>query len=195
MDPIYPDDRESGAEAVPTPPALSSKGAARRRLGLGASGVILTLASKPGMAGNTMYCGTVSGWHSASTASRSTTSGYCTGIDANSWCKRSWPSNCSYYAKFSSVFPAGRGTLYTDSSLYSVLRNTDTSSDPSNLRREFVAAYLNASIGYNTHPSVSELKAIWNNYVLNGHYMIASTGQTLSRDQLKEFLASSHSGI
>lgn len=197
MDPILPDDKNTAAQedSAVAPASLSAKGASRRRFGLGASGVILTLASKPGMAGGTgtMYCGTVSGWHSAGVASRAITNGSCQGVSAGYWSQdhHNWPSNCARTALFSSVFPEGKGTAYTDCSLNDVV--CGHSSDKWNLRREFVAAYLNYMSGRNAHPNKLELQAMWTNYMNNGEiYRVASTGELLTGDKLKEFLANSH---
>lgn len=197
MDPTLPDANSASAEPIfPAEPVqLSDKGLARRRLGLGASGVILTLASKSGMAtGTSMYCGTASGWHSASTASRQKSTMPCGGMPASYWKQKSWPSGCSTSAMFSSLFPEGRGTFYIDTSLATVFLNTNTATDPSLLRREFIIAYLNAAYNLNKDPSTAELKNIWKNYVLNGgRYVMESTGQTLSASVLQQFLAASHS--
>lgn len=95
---------------------------------------------------------------------------------------------------FSSLFPEGRGTFYIDTSLATVFLNTNTATDPSLLRREFIIAYLNAAYNLNKDPSTAELKNIWKNYVLNGgRYVMESTGQTLSASVLQQFLAASHS--
>lgn len=164
----------------------------RRRLGLGASGLIMTLASKPGMADTSMYCGTVSGWHSASTASKIKTGGMCSGLSHGAWKKNPWPKGADPEAMFSSVFPEGKGSRYTDSTLYAVLTNNDTSFDPSNLRQELVTAYLNAVALYNTHPNVRELQAIWALYAPTASYKVVSTGETLLTEGLKNYLAASH---
>lgn len=197
MDPMIPNDRDTGPAGPEAADKLSNKGAARRRLGLGASGVILTLASKSGMATTPMYCGAVSGWQSASTASRTkSSSGKCTGVSAGYWTNHDWPRKCSRDAMFSTIFPEGRDTWYKDTSMYTVLTTNSPTDDKWNLRREFVAAWLNAEGQLNAHPNKMELQAIWKNYIMNGgNYVIASTGQTLGGSLLKDYLASSHEGI
>lgn len=193
MDSTQRDDQDPAAVA---PSELSGKGATRRRLGLGASGLIMTLASKPGMATNPMYCGTVSGWHSASTASRvRTDGGSCAGLSHGYWKNHPWPGGTNRRALFSSIFPEGKGSRYTDSALYTVLINNDPSFDPCNLRQELVTAYLNAMAGYNTHPNVRELKAIWAAYAPSGTYKVVSTGEILLTQGLKNYLAASHDGV
>lgn len=178
------------------PPELSGKGARRRRIGLGVSGLIMTLASKPGMATTPMYCGSVSGWQSASTASQTKADGgKCMGLSAGYWVKHDFPSGWQRSDLFSKMFPEGRGTLYKDSSLDAVLVNNDSTFDQWNLRREFICAYLNAVAGFNTHPSTAELKAIWTNYAANQGYRIASSGKLMGGEQLKNYLAASHDGI
>lgn len=190
---VEPTQRDDQEPASPTPPELSGKGAARRRIGLGASGLIMTLASKPGMAGNPMYCGSVSGWNSASTASKTKTSGgKCMGRDSIYWSNNTWPSSCKRSTMFSTIFPEGRNTLYTDSTMYNVCTHTDTNISPGDLRREFVVAYMNAVMGNNTHPSTLELKQMWKEYASSRNFKVASTGQILSGDQIRNFLAASH---
>lgn len=190
MNSTQPDAQEP---AAPAPSELSSKGATRRRLGLGASGLIMTLASKPGMASGPLYCGTYSGWHSASTASRvSTDGGSCAGLSHGAWKRKTWPKGANPRAMFSTVFPEGKGIRYTDSMLYAVLTNNDPGFDPSNLRQELVTAYLNAMAGYNTHPSVAELKAIWKAYAPTAQYKVVSTGEVVLAEGLKNYLAASH---
>lgn len=95
---------------------------------------------------------------------------------------------------FSSLFPEGRGTVYTDSYLSTVFLNTNPANDPYLLRREFLIAYLNAAYGLNKNPSTAELKVIWANYVLNGRqYVMESNKKSLSTSVLQQFLAASHS--
>lgn len=152
----------------------------------------MTLAAKPGMAG-TLYCGTCSGWHSASTASKMhTDGGSCAGLSHGAWKRRTWPKGTNPKAMFSSVFPEGKGSRYTDSTLYAVIINNDPGFDPCNLRQELVTAYLNAMAGFNTHPNVAELKAIWIAYAPHATYKVVSTGQILLTQGLKDYLAASH---
>lgn len=190
--------------------SLSPSGAARRRLGIGASGLILTLVSKPGMAGNpvTTYCGSKSGWHSASTTSLvQKDGGNCAGLSAGYWAHKGlyrWPTITTTHAAktvngralpapwFSDIYPEGSGSVYTDSSLYDVLVSNSNTFDMWNLRREFVVAYFNAAQGYNTHPSVLELKALWLEYAANKKIYIESTNTYMSGEELKFYLAASH---
>lgn len=213
VSPIIPDDNNNGAsqEGAAAPAALSAKGAGRRRFGLGASGVILTLASKPGMAAfeeKSHYCGSVSGWHSVTVMSRAVSNVSCTGLSADIWARdsSSWPKTVAA-ARFGDIFPAGKGGLYCDSSMFYVVAGKDlvgetnkvnAYSSPSadalrDLRREFVAAHLNYLKSFNARPTTIELQAIWDNFVKNGQrYHVASTGEYLDRYALKKFLMASH---
>lgn len=205
-----PDNKNTGAspDGAAEPVALSAKGVRRRRFGLGASGVILTLASKPGMAAfeeKAHYCGKVSGWHSVTVMSRAVSRVACNGLAANDWArsKNKWPSSVTTTAQFGSVFKGGAGTLYGDSSLYHVVSGIkqagdDATKQPSidalmDLRRELVVAHLNFEAKYNDLPTTDQLKAIWENFVLNGmRYHVASTGEFLDQNELKRFLAAAH---
>ena len=193
MSPNLPADKNQAAspDGAKAPAALSAKGAGRRRFGLGASGVIATLASKSGMATG-LYCGPVSGWHSASSRVKTDVSG-CMGYSQGYWKKpdRPWPSGVSRTQKFSSIFPGSVGGVQ-DWTLGQLVDGT-ASDDTWNLRCEFVVAYLNAVQKLNQYPSESDLKAIWSNYLMNyPNYRIVSNGELIGGEALKNYLAASH---
>ena len=100
--------------------ALSAKGASRRRFtraGLGASGVLLTLASQPGMAQT--ICTTPSGSLSGGLQSRSPGAVVCQGLSPGFWKgdQHNWPAGYTRDSLNGQGFVTGYGTLFTDTLL------------------------------------------------------------------------------
>jgi hypothetical protein len=99
--------------------ALTAKGAARRRFtraGLGASGVLLTLASQPGMAQT--ICTTPSGSLSGGLHSRLPPNNICQGVSPGYWkTHTSWPAPYTRDTCNSSGLITAYGTLFSNSTL------------------------------------------------------------------------------
>lgn len=95
---------------------LSAKGAARRRFtraGLGASGVLLTLASQPGMAQT--ICTTPSGSLSGGLQSRAPQTVVCQGLSPGYWKGHNdWPAGYTRDTLNTQGIVSGTGTLFTD---------------------------------------------------------------------------------
>lgn len=170
---------------------MGAKGAARRRFakaGLGATGVILTLASKPGMASVT--CTSASGFASGPHASQSP-GVICEGRSPGYW--KNWPDEwrnayTSPAAKFGDVFTATRNPELAALTLMEVLQPPKQEEpkggkkgggngggpvidvDPDNVARHIIAALLNARS--QKVPPLSEAKVfeIWNEYTVTKTY-------------------------
>jgi hypothetical protein len=175
---------------------LSGAGAARRRFaraGVGVSGVILTLASQPGMA-SPLMCKSASGSLSHGLSSQpSNVTLRCGGLSPGFWKKsgRAWPAPCTREKLFSSVFPHGGTSLYQAGTMLAMMTNNDPSKDPYNLGMHLVATYLNVLSGKISFLTVDGLKKMWNDLVTYGHY-VPSAGYSWGAEQLKNYLQSTH---
>lgn len=175
--PHTPED-ESTAPIAPGPKA---KGLDRRRLlkmGAGATPVLLSLGSKPAMAGN-MPCGHhQSGWSSAgsrTTVSNGDHSSHNSGCTPAYWCKTSvtWPSGCS---KTTTTYSSCLGALPSVGAdkLFDALTCSDE------LVRNFAAAYLNckaSKYGSNTIVNEANLRIWWPACKANSEVSINAEGR------------------
>lgn len=153
------------------PPGLSAQGAARRRFGragLGASGVIMTLASAPGMA--TTVCRPPSGFLSGTWGSSHPNAPSCYGATPADWSAataqrwiasgRTDPSR-----NFISVFECtGNTSALKDFTLLEIVSGNSGTADQNEVAKYIIAALLNARAG--TTPVLDEAKVfqIWNEY-------------------------------
>jgi len=152
------------------PPGLSPQGAARRRFGragLGASGVIMTLASQPGMA--TTVCRPPSGFLSGAWASHHPKAIWCYGAKPVDWCanKDKWLAygKTDYTKQFYRVFTCTANTIALKNyTLYQIVSGECGSKDRNEVAKYVIAALLNTRAG--TTPVLSEAKvfAIWSEY-------------------------------
>lgn len=158
--------------------ALGARGASRRRFaraGAGATGVLLTLASHPGMACS-INVGP-SGYQSAVVAARNgmkvshaptTTS---SGRPPSHWCgSSSWP--CATTVKFGHVFSCTRSNYnVANCTLKSLCAGTTSvSGDKAKIAALLSAAYLNVSSGLSPFLTVANLQAIWSEYQSKSTY-------------------------
>lgn len=194
-----PDQRDGKGELAPTPaPAasMSGAGAARRRFaraGVGVSGVILTLASQPGMA-SPMMCKSASGSMSTGLGSKpSNATVRCEGLSPGYWKKdsRAWPPLAAREQLFSSVFPHGGTSLYQTGTMLQMLTSNDPSKDPYNLGRHLVATYLNVLSGKISFLTVDGLKKMWHDFVTYGYYT-PRAGTSWNAEALKKYLENTH---
>lgn len=164
----------AGADGAPRKPG-------RRRFastGIKASGVILTLASSPGMAAT--VCRSPSGFMSGNLNSAPGEQAVsCVGRSPGYWKNwpQSWPGGCVATASkfqpattFASVFPGGRTELYRTGTMMAVLTNNKRGQDPYNLGAHLVAAYLNVMSYKIDFLTVADLKGIWNDLCTYGYY-------------------------
>jgi len=157
---------------------LSARGATRRRFartGAGATGVLLTLVSHPGMACSVKVG--PSGYQSVLAATNAgiklshIPDGYSVGIPPAKWCGGiSWP--CSTSKTFGQVFrcstankTCGDGTLMNHCS-----GAVKITGDKKKIATLLSAAYLNVMSGRSPFLKVENLQAIWWDYQANGTY-------------------------
>ena len=167
----------SAPDSAQQPPAgLSPQGAARRRFGragLGASGVIMTLASQPGMA--TTVCRPPSGFLSGTWASNHPKATWCYGAKPVDWAanKGRWYAyartdcNKQFYRAFACTANTQSLRLYT---MYQIVAGECGTKDRDEVAKYIVAALLNARAG--TTPVLTEEKIfqIWNEYTSSLKY-------------------------
>ena len=153
----------------------------RRRFasaGAKASGVILTLASAPGMA---CVCKSPSGSLSGNLQSshHGPQTVVCNGVSPGYWkhWTSQWPSGCyptttrqHNATTFASVFPYGWTSLYQTGTLMDVLTDNNPSQDPYNLGFHLVAAYLNVKSNKINFFTVASLQGIWHDLYTYGYY-------------------------
>jgi hypothetical protein len=162
--------------------AISPHGLKRRRFakaGLGASGVIMTLVSQPGMATEQLMCTTASAAGSFTPTSHQHARVACDGRSPGYWKNHAnqWMgAYTSTNAKFGAVFKSsGFGAQLAPLTLLEVLDPpliTQASGfvDKDNVGKHIVAALLNARSG--RVPQLPEAKVfeIWYEYTRTGHY-------------------------
>lgn len=189
------------------PPAAQPAGAsapvnsARRRFaraGLGASGVILTLASQPGMAA-TRVCKSASGSLSGGLQSRPTDQNLvCGGMTPSFWLDytvNAWPGGTYPVATptkaatlFSSVFPGGSG-IYATATLLQMLGDNAAAGDTSNLGTHLVTTYLNIMSDKISYITIDSLKLMWHDLITYGFYT-PQAGTQWTAEQVKIYLES-----
>lgn len=180
-------DRASGEPAAPPAPLTASGNARRRftRAGLGASGVLMTLASQPGMAAT--VCASPSGSLSNGLQSSHkpdnplTCGGNSPGFYANN--PSGWPSNPVATLHFKDVFPVNASqAALGELSLLEVFKTVDNKNggkggkgayksediDPHNVASHVLAAYLNIQTKRSTVLTETQLRAIWHEFQFNG---------------------------
>lgn len=152
--------------------ALGARGASRRRFaraGAGATGVLLTLASHPGMACS-VYQGP-SGWHSANTAKTkglvlsNTVKAHSAGMPPQNWStSRSWP--CQTSVRFGSVFNCNwsNQTMKNATLMEHCSGKFASSGDKGKIARLLSAAYLNVLSGRSPFLTQQILNNIWTEY-------------------------------
>ncbi|MDQ1815005.1 hypothetical protein [Massilia scottii] len=180
-------DRPSGEPAQPQA-GLSVSGNARRRFtraGVGVSGVLMTLASQPGMAATT--CASPSGSLSNGLQSSHrpdnplTCGGNSPGFYANN--PAGWPSTPASTRHFKDIFPVNAGqAALGELALVDVLKTNGKKNggnsgkgpfksedlDPHNVASHVVAAYLNIQTKRSTVLTETQLRNIWREYQTTG---------------------------
>lgn len=171
-------------QADPLSPApgtsLSARGVSRRRFAkasAGATGVLLTLHSQPGMA--CTYCGispslAVSAVNQKIPVSKLSHRGpapVCNGRMPSWWADQDrWPNGCDPDAPFKKYFScSGRSALFADVSARKILKGAacDAGLD---MGKFMLAGYLNAVSGRVNFLEVQALQKVWNEWSLQGYY-------------------------
>lgn len=174
-------------------PAISAKGAARRRFGragLGASGVLMTLASQPAMA--QAFCATASGSLSSGLQSRHASAPIpkCDGLPPESYTDTTGNAQLkSNSRRFSSMYTTSlvplrdakitdildacvKGTAITTTNGNTVVTLVDK--DTVQVAGHMVAGMLNLEAKLTTANDLAALKSIWNAYELGGRALKGS---------------------
>lgn len=175
-------DPETGS-VLPAPTApLSAKGVSRRRFAkasAGATGVLLTLHSQPGMA--CTYCG-ISPSVAMSAISRkipvsqlshkSTTTAKCNGRLPDWWCQQTnWPRGCNKNAEFKNYFTCkGNSAAFANISANKILKGEADCDAGVNMGKFMLAAYLNVVSGRVNFLSIEALQSAWNEWSSKGYY-------------------------
>jgi hypothetical protein len=167
---------EPGADSAgPQPQGISPQGAARRRFartGLGASGIIMTLASQPGMA--TTVCRSPSGFLSGIGASNSPANA-CYGRSPDYWKNHpeEWKPRLDGTLLFSSLFSCSGATAglqnYTMFDIVDPAR-VAKGADKARVARHIVAALLNARYEKVSVLPETRVREIWSEYASTDCY-------------------------
>lgn len=173
--PVGADEPSAGVTAA----GLGARGASRRRFaraGAGVTGVLLTLASHPGMACSVNQG--PSGWQSVNTAkAKGLTVSHkenlpSRGVPPSSWSTRSdWP--CLTTQLFGKVFTCKKASSATCAKATLMAHcsgKSGVTGDMGKIAALLTAAYLNVSSGRSPFLSVPILQNIWNEYELTGRY-------------------------
>lgn len=169
---IQQPDQDQAASSAGASPALSDKGAARRRFaksGAAVTGVLLTVTSRPGMACD--ICTTPSGYASANLKSTHATKPVvCAGRSPGYWKNASaWPKGCKTTNTYGTVFSCNSvNTSYRNCKMGTIL--SPQSFDRYNVGMHLTAAYLNVQAGITSYLTIGMLQAIWNEYQSKGYY-------------------------
>ncbi len=163
-------EKSSQSEIIESPPKFA--GESRRRFtkaGLAASGVILSLASKPGMACE--ICASPSGSLSGGLASHHGPAPTCAGLTPGYWKNHtSWPGGVSCSTPFRDVFHVNSSrSIYYSPTLLQVLTPQDFN-DQSGFGSHLVACYLNVRGGLSSFLTVATLQSIFQEWQSTGHY-------------------------
>ena len=186
-------DPQAGS-VVPAPAAsLSARGASRRRFAkasAGATGVLLTLHSQPGMA--CTYCGISPSLAMSAISQRKNidqlshrgqTVAACNGKFPKWWADQmNWPRRCNPDDAFKNYFTCfGNSAVFAEVSARKVVAGTacDNGID---IGKFMLAAYLNVISGRINFLTVDTLQQVWNEWSLNGYYAPMAGQKWYSRD-------------
>lgn len=178
----------------PPSPGLTPAGAARRRLaGLGASGVLMTLASNSAMATAEMVCKSPSGTLSGSLASRSPEPVACIGRSPGFWRNHEseWVGIRPGDRFCDHLYP-GNDPAFGQVTCMGIL--IPKKYDKNKVARHIMATLLNVTsgkIGYLTEESV---RAMWREYVTTGFYVPTAGATPWNGADLVLYLQSTQKG-
>lgn len=180
-------EQQDGKAAAPAPiPPLSPKGASRRRLaGIGATGVVMTVASNHALAG--LVCKSPSGALSGNLNSQRP-SVTCEGRSPGFWKTHGdeWPAEVRTSDLFSKHFVC-TGPLGSVSCMKMLSKQKE---DRNNVAMHIVATYLNVLSGRITFLTRQDVLDIWAEYNTYGSYTPNGGSTPWSGTQLVDYLAS-----
>lgn len=180
------DGKAAAPGAAATIPPLSTKGAARRKLaGLGASGVVMTVASNNALAG--LVCKSPSGALSGNLNSQRPNV-VCEGRSPGFWKNHpdEWPSDIQTKDLFSKHFQC-TGTLGNLSCMKILSKQKE---DKNNVAMHIVATYLNVATGRITFLTRQAVLDIWAEYNSTGAYTPNGGATPWNGRQLVDYLSS-----
>jgi hypothetical protein len=166
------DKQQQNQEAGPTAPVTSAldgaiKNPSRRlftRAGLGASGVLLTLACKPVLGG--VVCKSPSGFLSGNQSTHDT-GALCAGRNPQYWkMTSSWP--ISKRTPFHRLFSCGPGSAFETCSLAEIVSGHQA--DPEFVAMHLTAALLNSRSGWTPFLSEETIQAMFLEWRTKGTY-------------------------
>lgn len=162
------------------PEQLTSANTSRRQFtkaGLGISGVLLSLASRPVL--GDVVCKSPSGFLSGN-ASTHGPQPVCQGRSPGYWKnhENNWPVATD--TQFSSVFPAPSSSVYAKYTLLQLL--TPQQDDNHNLGMHLVAAYLNAVSGWTPFLTAETIIAMFSEWQSKGTFSPTATVQWTAPD-------------
>jgi hypothetical protein len=173
-------EQQPGTELDPAKPqdtaGLSARGAARRRFtgaGIGVSGVLLTLASQPGMAATGQVCTTPSGFTSAHWNSHNPGSTFI-GRSPGYWKNHpeAWGRMLNKDAAFGSVFTCSYNNPLKTCSMMTVCAHLDPAkdADKNNVAMHIVATLLNVRSGKVKVLTEERVLSIWSEFSSKGYF-------------------------
>lgn len=177
--------------AAPVPEELSSKALARRRFskaGIG-SGLVVTLASQPGMASS--VCKPPSGCYSKGLINSHKAAPSSSGMPPEDWCNTAnWPSPCSRTRLFGADFSC-RSSSYRNAKSLDILNSKFTSTgsvqntDQMKIARLCATALLNVKANRSSSfLTDSVVKALWHDYDSYGYYKPNASAKWYASDIL-----------
>ena len=188
----------SASESVQqTAPDLSPQGVARRRFaraGVGASGVIMTLASQPGMA--TTVCRPPSGFLSGTWASTHPKQQvWCAGMKPEIWCAylSKWKTlSKAYFWKYFTC--TGNTSSLKDLTLFQIMSSNPAKGSKEEVAKFIVTAWLNARANLTPVLPESKVKIIWGEYTQKLSYTPDAGGATWGNTMIVDYIKSTIPG-
>jgi hypothetical protein len=177
----------SGQESAPASERQVEKiNESRRRFGksgVAASGVLLTLASRPVLGAE--VCKSPSGFLSGNLSTHGGPA-ICEGRSPGYWKNQtSWPIANRFTCKFSSVFTCRPRSPYAPITMLNLLSPQDF--DSSNLGMHLVAAYLNAMEGWTPFLTVERIQSMFSEWQATG-YFSPTAGVNWSAAEIVDYL-------
>ena len=169
---------------------LSPAGASRRRLaGLGASGVLMTLASQSAMAG--LVCKSPSGALSGNLASRQPASVACAGLSPGYWKTHpeAWAAAAvALDTKFHKLFYCSGQPGYSSVGCKDILEHKDF--DSNNVGMHMMATYLNVASGKISFLTIEDVTSMWKEYITTKQYIPATGAKPWNAADIVVYLSS-----